>query len=118
MKLFTIICAAAIAVGGSLNAQGLVNTVSAHFATPVVVGVKTLPAGDCTIQVIRGSSDSVVLSLRAATGETSNILVTRLYDGNPVMNGNANIILERRADGVHFERIWLPDHTGFEALPN
>ncbi len=115
MKIFTIICAAAVAVCGSLNASGIIDTVSVRFDTPVTVGSRTLPAGNCTIHIVRGAGDAVVLSVTAADGETSNVLVNRLYEDGPETNGNASVILERRADGSRFEQLWLPNHTGFAA---
>jgi hypothetical protein len=112
-----LICAAALTVCGSLVAQTPVDTVNVRFASPVMVGAKTLPAGDCTIHIMRGNN-SVVLSLTAEDGETSSILVNRLYDDHVATGDKADIVLERRGDGVHFERLLLPDHTGFTVLPN
>lgn len=116
-KIAMLICAAALTVCGSLNAQVPVDTVNVRFASPVIVGAKTLPAGDCTIHIVR-SSNSVMLSLSAEGGETSNILVNRLYLDNSVAGNKADIILERRGDGLHFERILLPDHTAFTVFPS
>jgi hypothetical protein len=116
-KIAMLICAAALMVCGTLNAQVPVDTVNVHFANPVIVGGKTLPAGDCTIHIAR-SNNSVVLSMRAVSGENTSILVNRLYDDAPETGDNADIVLERRADGLHFERIFLPDHTGFAVLPS
>jgi hypothetical protein len=115
-KIAMRICAAALTVCGSLNAQVPVDTVNVRFASPVIVGAKTLPAGECTIHIARGSN-SVLLSMRAEDGETSSILVNRLYDETPDTGNNADIVLERRSDGLHFERLRLPDHTGFTVLP-
>ena len=116
-KIAILISAAALTVCGSLNAQVPVDTVNVRFASPVIVGAKTLPAGECTIHIARGSN-SVVLEMRAASGETSSILVNRLYDETPETGNNADIVLERRSDGLHFERLLLPDHTGFAVLPS
>ena len=116
-KIAMLICAAALMVCGSLNAQVPVDTVNVRFASPVIVGAKTLPAGDCTIHILR-SNNTVVLSMRADTGETSSILVNRLYDDFSETGKTADIVLERRGDGLHFERILLPGHTGFAVLPS
>jgi hypothetical protein len=115
-KIAMLICAAALTVCGSLNAQVPIDTVNVRFASPVIVGSKTLPAGECSIHIVRGSN-SVVLSMRAEDGETSSILVNRLYEDSAETGNNADIVLERRSDGLHFERILLPDHTGFAVLP-
>jgi hypothetical protein len=116
-KIAMLICAAALTVCGSLNAQVPVDTVNVRFADPVIVGAKTLPAGDCTIHITRGAN-SVVLSMTARNGATSSILVNRLYEESSETGNNADIILERRADGLHFERLLLPDRTAFAVLPN
>ncbi len=115
MKIFTIICAAAVAACGSLNAQGFVDTVSVRFDAPVTVGSRTLPAGKATIHIVRGAGESVVLSVTAADGETSNVLVNRLYEDGPENNGSASVILERRSGADRLEQLWLPNHTGFAA---
>jgi len=116
-KIAMLICAAALTVCGTLNAQLPIDTVNVRFASPVIVGAKTLPAGDCTIHIIR-SSNTVVLSLSAGDGETSSILVNRLYDDAYTAGDKTDVVLERRGDGLHFERILLPDHTAFTALPS
>jgi hypothetical protein len=116
-KIAMLICAAALTVCGSLNAQVPVDTVNVRFASPVIVGAKTLPAGDCTIHIARGTN-SAVLSMRAESGETTTILVNRMYDDSSANGDNTDIILERRADGLHFERILLPDHRAFSVLPS
>jgi hypothetical protein len=116
-KIAMLICAAALTVCGSLNAQVPVDTINVKFASPVMVGGKTLPAGDCTIHIMR-SSNSLVLSMRAETGETSNILVNRLYNESSETGNSADVVLERRSDGLHFERILLPDHSAFSVLPS
>src|SRR5579883_1557165 len=108
-KLAMLICAAALTVCGSLYAQSLVDTVNVKFASPVMVGSKMLSAGDCTIRIVRSNSDSVVLSLRSEKGETSNILVNRLNDEDFSIAGKADVVLARREDGLHFERLLLPD---------
>lgn len=115
-KIAMLICAAALTVCGSLNAQVPVDTVNVNFSSPVIVGLKTLPAGACTIHILR-SNNSVVLSMHSATGESSSILVSRLLDGSSsVKSPKADIVLDRRADGLHFDKILLPDHSGFEAI--
>lgn len=116
-KISMLICAAALTVCGSLNAQGPVDTVNVRFASPVIVGGKTLPAGECTIHILH-SSNNVVLSMRSDSGETSNILVNRLYEDSTDTGKNADIILERHSDGLHFERLLLPDRIAYSALPS
>jgi len=89
------------------------DTLSVRFATLVIVGGKTLPAGECTIHVLRGSSDGIMLSVRAETGETTAVLVNRLTDGK---DDTASVVLGRHGSDLRLERVWLPDHTGYSVL--
>ena len=52
MKLFTIALSALAVCGAAFAAP--VETITAHFATPVQVGDKVLPAGEVTFNVIHG----------------------------------------------------------------
>jgi hypothetical protein len=114
-KIAMLICAAALTVGGCLNAQAPVDTVNVKFASPVVVGNKTLPAGACTIHIMR-SNNSVVLSVQSQNGESSSILVNRIYTSSPVEGSKADVVLERHGDTLHFGRLLLPDNSGYSAL--
>jgi len=90
----------------------MVDRITVHFATPVMVGDSMLPAGDCSIQVIRGSSDAVVLELRSAS-ESLLVPVSRLTDSDAVTNGHATVILSHRNDRFQLDEVVLPDHTAF-----
>jgi hypothetical protein len=113
-----MICAAAIAVCGTVRAQSLVDRITVHFSTPVVVGETTLPAGDCSIQVIRGSSDNVVLEVRPDSGSGAAVLVqvNRISDSNAATNGHVSVILSHRNNTYKLDQIVLPDRTGFQVL--
>jgi len=113
-----MICAAAIAVCGTGRAQSFVDRVTVHFSTPVMVGDTTLPAGDCSIQVMRGSSDNVVLEVRSESGTPAAVLVqvSRLIDSNEVTNGHVNVVLSHRNNNYQLDRVVFPDHTGFQVL--
>jgi hypothetical protein len=117
MKIWTAICAAAIAICGTVYAQNAMDNINVRFATPVVVGETTIPAGDCNIQVMRGSSDNVVLVLRGQNGVNANVLVNRLNDMDVDFNDHVNVILNHRTDNRYqLVRILLPDHTGFQVI--
>jgi hypothetical protein len=118
MRVLTMICAAAIAVCGTGRAQSFVDRITVHFSTPVMVGETTLPAGDCSIQVMRGSSDNVVLEIRSESkqGDSVLVLVNRLTDSNVVTNGHATVVLSHRNNAYQVDQIVLPDHTGFQVL--
>jgi hypothetical protein len=113
MKIWMTMCAAGLSICGFLSAQ-MVDTISVRFSSPVVVGEKTLPAGNCSIHVIRGSGDTIMLSVRAESGETTAVLVNRLSDGP---DDNASVVLSRRGKDLRLDKVWLPDHTGFAVLP-
>jgi hypothetical protein len=123
MKIMMTICAAALAICGTLGAQSatFVDHVTVRFSTPVVVGTTTVPAGECSIQVVRGSSDNLFLSFRSESGARVSVLVSRLneLDNDTQFTGDQpRIILSRHGDQYRFERILMPDHSGFEVLPN
>src|ERR1035437_9545457 len=68
MKLFTTFCCAALALCSAVYAQSPADRITVHFNTPVIVGETKLPAGDCDIQVMRGTSDTIILVLRSQAG--------------------------------------------------
>jgi hypothetical protein len=120
MKIMMTICAAAIAICGTLGAQPAtsLDQMRVHFSTPVQVGGSTVAAGDCSIQVLRGSSDNIVLALRPASGPTISVLVNRMTDTDDATdNKSPQVILSRHSSEYRFERIVMPDHSGFEVLP-
>jgi len=114
------ICAAAIAICGLLNAQQAtsVDQVKVHFSTPVEAGGAMVAAGDCSIQVLRGATDSLILELHPDTGSTVFVRATRLNRPiNYAEVGSApQVILSRNGENYKFERILMPDHSGFEVV--
>jgi hypothetical protein len=110
MKLFTIVFAAALSICGSAFAYSP-DTITVHFATPVIAGETTLPAGDVTITVNRGSNN-VVLTLRSEAGVTATVVANRINEFNG-QDANTTVVLGRRGNDLKIERIWLADHTGF-----
>ena len=120
MRIMMTICAAAIAICGTLSAQNAttVDQVKVHFSTPVEVGGATVAAGDCDIQVLRGATDTVFLKLSPHTGSTVSVIVNRLNTPfNYVEASDATeVILSRHGDNYRFERILMPDHSGFEVM--
>jgi hypothetical protein len=117
MKLFTKICGAALLLCGAMLAQLPVDRISVRFATPVLIGETKFPAGDCDIQVVRGSSDQVVLVMRSHDGPSASALVNFISDDTTdTTDGHASLILERRGDTYRLNRIVLPDHTGYQLV--
>src|SRR6266700_998234 len=95
MNKLMIIGAVILAICGSALAQsGFMDQVNVHFSNPVVVNGTTIPAGDCNIQVLRGSSDNLVLAVRSQSGVAAQVLVNRMDEmelGNTVKD--AQVIL-------------------------
>jgi hypothetical protein len=123
MKITMTLCAAALAIlaASSAFSATFVDHVNVRFSTPVVVGTTTMPAGDCAIQVIRGSSDNVFLAFRSQSGVNASVMVNRsneMDNETQLFDDHARIVLNRRGNDYRFERIVMPDHSGFEVLPN
>ena len=118
MKVWMTLSAAALAVCGSAVAQFQVDRISVHFATPVSVAGSLIPAGDCNIQVLRGSSANVVLKFQSEAPEQSAILVqvNRLSNSNVEVNGHASVVLSHNSKGYQLEQIVLADQTGFQVI--
>ncbi|SPE33810.1 conserved exported hypothetical protein [Candidatus Sulfopaludibacter sp. SbA6] len=120
MKIMMTICAAAIAICGTLSAQPAttVDLVKVHFSTPVQVGDATIAAGDCSIQVLRGSSDYLILAFHPESGHTVSVLANRVSEqsGDTSTGKFPEVVLSRRGNDYRFERFLMPDHSGFEVL--
>jgi hypothetical protein len=114
MKIFTTFCCAALALGSAAYAQSPADHITVHFNTPVIVGETTLPAGDCDIQVMHGTSDSIILVLRSQAGPSTLAVVSRLSEGNTDAEGSPSVVLNRRGNDLHVYRILLNEHTGYQ----
>jgi len=114
MKLFTTFCCAALALCSAVYAQAPADHITVHFSTPVIVGETTLPAGDCDIQVMHGSSDSIILVLRSQAGPGTLAVASRLSEGTTDAEGSASVVLNRRGNDLHVYRILLGDRTGYQ----
>ena len=114
MKLFTTFCCAALALCSAVYAQSPADHITVHFNTPVIVGETKLPAGDCDIQVMHGSSDSIILVLRSQAGPYTGAVASRLSEGNTDADGSPSVVLNRRGNDLHVYRILFGDHTGYQ----
>jgi hypothetical protein len=118
MKIMMTICAAAIAICGALSAQTAttVGLAKVHFSTPIEVGGGTVAAGDCSIEVLSGSGDSLVLEFRPDSGSAVFVMANRLSEpaGRRDEGKSAKVILSRHGDDYRFERLLMPDRSGFE----
>ena len=120
MRITLTICAAAIALCGMLNAQQAitVDQVKVLFSTPVEAGGATVAAGDCSIQVLRGATDNLMLELSPETGPTVLVMVSRLDQRTNYTEarGTTQVILSKHDGNYRFERILMSDHSGFEVI--
>jgi hypothetical protein len=112
MKMLTIALTALAVCGAAFAAP--IDIVTVRFATPVMIGEKTLPAGDVTFNVIHGTS-SLLLTARAADGTAALISVSRLHESEETPK--SSVILGRTGNTVKLERIWLDNGAGY-AVPD
>jgi hypothetical protein len=114
MKLFTVVFAAALTIGSAFAFSP--DTLTVHFATPVLAGETMLPAGAVTVTVLRGTNHAI-LTLRSDSGVTSTVIANRISDVTE-RDSAATVVLERHGNDLKIERIWLGDNTGFALRPN
>ena len=111
MKTVLLVLAATLALCAQTP-----STITVHFATPVVVGETSMPAGDCTLQVRHDAGDSLTLTVRSAAGPAATVLVNRIVDETTDSIYNPHIVLRRTGSAYHFQKLLLADGTGFEIL--
>jgi hypothetical protein len=117
MRILTTLFAAALAMAGTMLAQSTTDRINAHFSTPVVAGGSTLPAGDYTIQVLRGSSDNIILVLRSESGAAVSVSANRFTDSSAATSDRVNLVLVRHGGAYQLDSILFPDRTGFQLIP-
>lgn len=114
MKLFTTFCCAALALCGGAFAQPSADHITVRFNTPVMVGETTLPAGNCDIQVMRGSSDSIILILRSQGAPAITALASHLSGSDANAGENASVVLTHRGNALQLDQIMMGGHTGYQ----
>jgi len=112
MKLCTMVFAAALTIGSAFGFSP--DMVTVHFATPVIAGETTLPAGNVSIKIERGSNH-VFLTLRSDSGVTTTVVANRINEFGE-RGPNAAVVLGRHGNDLRIERIWLGDGTGFAII--
>ena len=115
MKLFTTLCCAAFTLCSAIYAQSPVDHMTVHFNTPVLVGEKEIPAGDCGIQVMHDSSDSILI-LRSQAGPSALAVVSRLSESTTDAKEITGVVLNRRGNDLQLYRVLLDNHTGYQLL--
>ena len=116
MKLFTTFCCAALALCSAIYAQPAADHIRVHFNTPVLVGEAKIPAGDCDIQVMHGSSDGILLVLRSQAGPSALAMVSRLSEGTTDEEGSTGVVLNRRGTDLQLYRVLLDNRTGYQLI--
>jgi hypothetical protein len=113
MKLFTTFCCAALALCSAIYAQSPADHMTVHFNTPVLVGEKMIPAGDCDIQVMHSSSDSIVI-LRSQAGPSALAVVSRLSEDTADAKESTSVVLNHRGNDLQLYRVLLDNHTRYQ----
>ena len=114
MKAIAMICAALVAVCGTVRAQS--SEIKVHFANPVTVGQVVLPAGDFEIQRMESNTSTVLLELRSEAGRDNVLMVQALREPVSHPADVPSVVLARHGSAFLLEQIWLPDGTGFKVL--
>ena len=114
MKLYTAILGAALAVTAVLQAQSFDDRINVRMPAPVVVNGVTIPAGDASIQILHNTG-TMMLTVRAESGEHATVLVTRV-DAGENLSGAAKVVLDQKDGTYYFNRIILPDNTALQVL--
>lgn len=115
MKRLTAICAAAFALCSAVVAQNLNERVTVHFSTPVIVGETKLPAGNCDIQVVRGSSNNTIIVFRSESGVSTAAVANRISPSDT--DAVSSVGLSRRGNDLHLYRVTLSDQIAYELNP-
>jgi hypothetical protein len=113
MKIFTTLCCATLALCGAIYAQTPNDHLTVHFNTPVTVGETKLPAGDCDIQVTRGTSDTTILVLRSQAGPSVLATANHLSDDS-TDSANTSVVLNRRGNDFHLYRILFAGGAAYQ----
>jgi hypothetical protein len=111
MKLFATLCSAALAICGALNAQSYADRITLNFPAPVTVNGVTIPAGPATIELL-STSGNPILAVRSDAGATATMLANR-YEIT-ADEDEPKVILDRKGETYHIDRILLPDHVAFQ----
>ena len=114
MKIFTTLCCAVLALGSAIYAQTPVDRITVHFNTPVIVGETKLPAGNCDIQVMRGSSDNIILVFRSEGAPSISAVASHISEADTDAEASTGVVLARHGNDFHLSRIQLADHTGYQ----
>jgi hypothetical protein len=112
MKLFTIALSAIALCGAAFAAP--VDTFTARFSTPVMIGDKTLPAGEVTFNVLHGTS-SMLLVARSANNDAAMIVVNRQYETEE--SGKSEVTLSKSGNTLKVEKVTV-DGVSYTAADN
>jgi hypothetical protein len=113
MKALTTFCCAALALCSAAFAQSNPDHMIVHFNTPVMVGETKLPAGDCDIQLMHGSSDAPILVIRSKGGPSIAAVVSRMNEGDTDAGAKPSLILNHRGNDLQLTQVLFGDSIGY-----
>ena len=85
-----------------------------HFNSPVLVGETMIPAGNCDIQVMHGSSDSLILVVRPENGHGVTALASHMAESDVDTTGAATVVLSRHGKDMQLSRVIFGNDTGYQ----
>ena len=114
MKTLTTFCFAALALCSAAFAQSNPDRLTVHFNTPVMVGETKLPAGDCDIQLMHGSSEAPILVIRSKGGPSIAAVATRMNEGDTDAATKPSLVLNHRGNDLQLSQSSsaIPSATG------
>jgi hypothetical protein len=98
---------------GSLFAQSVVDQLTVHLSSPVVIGETAMPAGNVNIQVLRGTSSTTLVLFRAESGVIATAVVSRIVDQD-ITEAGARLVFKNTGATVKLDRVLMGGHTGFQ----
>ena len=116
MKTFATILFTALAVVGIAGAQGINSSIKLHLDQAVMVGETSIPAGDCTIQVLNGNSDTLALLVRSAAGMQTTVMINHINPIDARTHNAANVTLKSHDGRFWLDTVWISGDQGFQVL--
>jgi hypothetical protein len=118
MKKMMMISLTAAAMCAGMFAQSA-DRITVHFSTPVEISGTTVSGGDCDIEVVRSSTDPLVLVFRPESGSPFSTVANRLTAPeveDAMTDHHARVVLTRHENEYRLDRILLPDGSGYRIL--
>jgi hypothetical protein len=114
MKTLAAFCLAALALSSAAFAQLNPDRMTVHLSTPFMVGETKLPAGDCDIQLMHGSSESPILVIRSKGGPSVLAVATRMAEGDTDAAAQPSLILNHRGKDLQLSQVLFGDSIAYQ----